>query len=186
MPDPLDTYFGPPPVKISALNIWPPFKTIPIGWSHSVIKSQAISHEVLFTEAGLDPKYEINTGNPRAGLRFRFCVYIDDILVLGTDLRKVIQFQNRVKMPSSEKSYCQNLLSVSSRHNSLQLLNFIQIVPSSRARISWDLLYWQLHICSALKFETCITCNKYSDHEIGFDVGQHLMSVLQVCYYITS
>lgn len=56
LPKHLRPYFGLPPLFLNDKKVWPVYRVIPMGWSHSVAIAQAIHGEVLYSDANLDQR----------------------------------------------------------------------------------------------------------------------------------
>ena len=83
LPDRLKTYFGLPKIRLGGQIFWPQMRSIPIGWSHSVVISQLIVEQILFKDANLPAEWEIKEGSSRTNMECRFGRYIDDIFMIG-------------------------------------------------------------------------------------------------------
>lgn len=63
---------------------------------HSLTISQAIHGEILFSEASLKEKHELKEENSKTDLSCRLGRYIDNLLVPGTEMKKVMCAYNGV------------------------------------------------------------------------------------------
>ena len=65
---------------------YPMFRTVPMGWSHSVYVAQRSHVKLAIELGGLDPKLQILPGKPVGRLTsYRWLLYIDDLVLVGHD-----------------------------------------------------------------------------------------------------
>lgn len=94
----LHTFFGLPPIYFREnQKKWRPrLAIIPMVWYHTVIISQAIHGELLFSEVSLSEKMELKERDLRTELRRRLGRYIENFSFLGTEKRKMMRTYHRV------------------------------------------------------------------------------------------
>ena len=82
LPAHLRTYFGLPKVTRDDGDWFPVVRSLPMGWSHSVVISQKI-HRHLLSASSLRPELEIKHGCMKKIGEYRYGAYIDDFFILG-------------------------------------------------------------------------------------------------------
>ena len=95
LPSHFRTYFGLPPVVRNGIKLFPVVRSLPMGWSHSVVIAQKI-HRHLLSESSLQSDKEIRHGNTNLIEDYRFGGYIDDFFIFGYDPAKVKQGYHEV------------------------------------------------------------------------------------------
>ena len=190
LPEHLRTYFGLPPLLFEGKKVWPRLKSVPMGWSHSVAVSQAVHGEILFAEAGLDPKDEVREGNSKTRMAVRFGRYIDDFFIFGTSKRRVCRAYDKVwnaftrrKLPPKPKK-C-----VRPAKMPVTVLG-MEIHPNGRIEPDPDKMNKVLDVTSGLIKERVWNVAKLQ-HVLGswnwfLLLARPVMSVLRVCYDLSS
>jgi hypothetical protein len=103
LPPWLREYFGLPAVRAADVGlgdkygpdtlIHPCCATLPMGWSHSVFLAQSAHEHILNTRTSLSPLDRISSHTDTRLDRVRHAVYIDDLILLGTDRAAVDRAQ---------------------------------------------------------------------------------------------
>jgi hypothetical protein len=99
----LREYFGLPAVRAGDVGlgskygpdtlIHPCCATLPMGWSHSVYIAQAAHEHIINTRTSLSPSDRITSHTDARIDRVRHAIYIDDLILLGTDRAAVDRAQ---------------------------------------------------------------------------------------------
>ena len=95
----MQDYFGLPPVSSSELGLveqgilYPCCVTLPMGFSHAVFLAQTAHEHVLNTRTSLRHADRISPGSDLFLDRTRHSVYIDDVILIGTDRDEVERLQ---------------------------------------------------------------------------------------------
>ena len=102
LPEWMQSYFGLPPVLSSELGLpgpdlqlFPCCVTLPMGWSHSVLVAQACHEHLLNSHTRLSPSDRISASSDLRLDRSRHCVYIDDLILIGTDPSHLSELQQQ-------------------------------------------------------------------------------------------
>jgi len=99
LPEWMQPYFALPAVKCSEVGlqggdcaIYPCCRTLPMGWSHSVLVAQAIHEHVVDSRSGLSKEDRVASMSSNFVLshkRVLHLIYIDDVLFFGLDRASV-------------------------------------------------------------------------------------------------
>lgn len=101
LPEWMQPYFGLPPVFSEELGLpggdssqlYPCCTTLPMGWSHSVLVAQACHEHLLNSRTRLLPQDRITTTSDLLLDRPRHSIYIDDLILVGTDPEPLASLQ---------------------------------------------------------------------------------------------
>lgn len=92
-------YFALPPINANELGmtggtIYPCLTVLAMGWSHSVYLAQSVHEHLLSSITALQPCDRITSSSDLIINRLRHLVYIDDVVILGTDHTTVANAQS--------------------------------------------------------------------------------------------
>src|SRR5579872_1183961 len=177
-------YFALPPVRAGDVGVGDQFgdnvmvhpccKTLPMGWSHSVLLAQLAHEHFLDTATELRPADRVTAHNDPLLNRTRRQVYIDDLIIFDTDperlrrhqdayitavtARGLVVKQSKVVRPSCDGVECIGFV-VDGRHHT------VGVAPSKLARLCAD--------TSAV-----LARGRCTGHELAMLVGRWTWSML--------
>jgi hypothetical protein len=100
LPEWMQPFFGLPPVSAAEVGLpgagllYPCCTTLPMGWSHSVYVAQAAHEHILNTYTHLPPSNRIASSSDLLLDRPRHAVYIDDLILFGTNRQELTDLQS--------------------------------------------------------------------------------------------
>src|SRR6185312_10056549 len=68
--------------------VYPAFRVLPMGWSHSVLLAQEVHRNIVYTRTSLSPENELIRLD-----RLRFAICIDDVCFFDTDRERLASAQ---------------------------------------------------------------------------------------------
>jgi hypothetical protein len=100
LPEWMQPFFGLPPVSTTEVGLpgdgflYPCCTTLPMGWSHSVFVAQAAHEHILNSHTRLSPSDRIASASDLLLDRPRHAVYIDDLILFGTNREEIADLQS--------------------------------------------------------------------------------------------
>src|SRR6185312_15815183 len=74
--------------------VYPAFRVLPMGWSHSVLLAQEVHRNIVYTRTSFKPADELIRGNDTRLDRLRFAICIDDLCLFSIDRDKLAAAQH--------------------------------------------------------------------------------------------
>ena len=98
-------FFALPPLRAADIGVghvygddtmvYPCLNRLPMGWSHSVLLAQTAHQYLVYSSGLLNPMDAVIRGNDVQLDRLRHLIYVDDLILIGTDQAQIAQLQQR-------------------------------------------------------------------------------------------
>lgn len=105
IPEWLQTFFGLPAINWGSKKMWPVYRVLPMGWSHSVFVGQMIHEEMISRVEGYQREDLVLPNAPLSIGRMRYGIYIDDLFVLGNDADEAARMVNKCVRESESSGF---------------------------------------------------------------------------------